>query len=88
LIRLLLRPADAANAQAISTGYLAELRRDGRLREGIHYRQIAPGRYRYYSDAIDHFFAHRTEPEEHERWIQQQLKETAAPSHGSPQRSA
>ena len=84
MIRLLLRPADAAAAQAISTGYLAELRRSGLLREGIHYRQIAPDRYRYYSDAIDHFFAHRTEPDEHERWI----RERVAQDRDSLQRNA
>ena len=84
MIRLLLRPADAANAQAISTGYLAELRRNGLLREGIHYREIAPDRYRYYSDAIDHFFAHRKDPEEHERWI----RERVAQGRDSLQRNA
>jgi hypothetical protein len=74
MTRTLLRPAAAAEAQAISTAYLASLRRDGLLKEGIHYREIAPGHFRYYAEAIDHFFAHRKEPEEHERWIREWFK--------------
>jgi hypothetical protein len=84
LIRTLLRPTDAAAAQAISTGYLAELRREGLLKEGIHYREIAPERFRYYPDALDNFFKHRKDPEEHERWI----RERVAQDRDSPQRSA
>ena len=88
MIRQLLRPAAAAEMQAISTAYLGQLRRDGLLKEGIHYREIAPSRFRYYAEAIDHFFAHRTEPEEHERWIRQQFKELAAQDREKPRRSA
>jgi hypothetical protein len=88
MIRQLLRPAAAAEMQAISTAYLAQLRRDGLLKQGIHYREIAPGRFRYYPDAIDNFFENRKEPEEHERWIQRLAKELAAQDRGLPRRSA
>jgi hypothetical protein len=68
-----LRPKAAAEAQSISVGHLARLRRDGELKEGIHYRCIAYQTYRYHSDAIENFFLNRQDPDEHLRWIQQRL---------------
>jgi hypothetical protein len=88
MVRLLLRPAAAAEMQAISIAYLGQLRRDGLLKEGIHYREIAPNRFRYYAEAIDNFFENRTDPKEHERWIQRLAKELAAQDRGLPRRSA
>lgn len=71
-----LRPAEAANQQGVTVGYLAQLRRIGLLKETIHYRQIAANKYRYLATALDHFFAHRFEPEIHNKWIEKQLKES------------
>lgn len=70
-----LRPAEASIRQSVTTAYLAKLRRQGLLKEAIHYRWLAPGKYRYLSDAIDHFFAHRSEPDVHDKWVEQQLSE-------------
>jgi hypothetical protein len=67
-----LRPSAAAKAQAVSASYLGDLRRKGILINGIHYRVLAQGIYRYHDKAIDHFFRHRQDPEEHQRWIEQQ----------------
>lgn len=70
-----LKPSQASAKQGVTTSYLAKLRRGGHLKEAVHYRWIAPNTYRYLSDALEHFFAHRSEPEIHNRWIEEQLKE-------------
>jgi hypothetical protein len=70
-----LKPSEAATQQGVTPGYLAKLRRVGLLKEAVHYRWLAPGKYRYLSEALDNFFAHRSEPEIHNKWVEKKLKE-------------
>jgi hypothetical protein len=68
-----LRPGEAAEQVAYSTGHLAKLRRDGKLLRGIHYDSASPRTVRYYADSLMHYCMHLSEPAAHKRWIQQRV---------------
>jgi hypothetical protein len=72
-----LSPTVTAANHGISIDYLGRLRREGELMPGIHYMVLNPRAkcptYRYFSGAIENYFANRDDPEAHLAWIEKQL---------------